>query len=101
LLRIPQTLFPSLVTRPWYCLSGWFSISDIIYRELSISVGISTILNLVHIYLVFYRCETTGSTNEEGFHESVSLWCILRIRQAQGAGESQHYLDRGVCCTAS
>jgi len=34
-----------------------------------------------------------GETDEERIHEPVSLWNILRVRQAERAGESQHHLD--------
>lgn len=36
----------------------------------------------------------SGISDEEGLHEPVSLWRVLRVRQTQGAGEPKHNLDR-------
>lgn len=44
---------------------------------------------------------STGETEQVGLPEPVSLWCLLRLCEAQGAGVSQHCMDCRVYRPAS
>ena len=53
-------------------------------------------------FQLMFSCECcAGEADEELFHAPVPVRRLLCLRQAQGAGDSQHHLDRWVRSTAS